>query len=550
MRASPWSRSASTSPWPGPWSWSTPPARRSTPAAAPADPAVREAAEAVAIMLSLVAPYTAEDMWARLGHEPSVALAGWPVVDPALLVEDSVTCVVQVAGKVRDRLEVPPTITRGRAAGAGAGRARRWSRRSRDATSARSSCGRRSSSTSFLRERTVESLTADEARLAALWAQGFVEPIDGASPATVGRMGHGPARGPGPRDAAAPRRRAARHHLRAGPLARAGRVRALRRDRPRGRRGRLLGVGPELRVLVARRLHPADGVVAAVRVPPAVLRATRHPLARGHPVRGARRDGSPARARAPRPPRTSAAPSAAASGGTGRSRRSPSSGCSTSARWSSPAASAGVASTTSPSGSSRRSCGPRSSTTRSACVALIADSRADAGRRHRGRHRRRAPAQDRRRPTPCGRCRPGAASRCRAGASRRGRVRRRSSGSAASAGAAPHDPAVAVRLAGLAPSAHRADLRPRAPARGLHARAQAGPRLLRDAGAPSGPAGRPRRPEAREGRPARPARHVRVDVAARPSRGTARALHEAASWVGADAGRRGAGRARRRRTPR
>ena len=76
----------------------------------PADPAVREAAEAVAIMLSLVAPYTAEDMWARLGHEPCVALAGWPHVDPALLVEDSVTCVVQVAGKVRERLEVPPTI--------------------------------------------------------------------------------------------------------------------------------------------------------------------------------------------------------------------------------------------------------------------------------------------------------------------------------------------------------------------------------------------------------------------------------------------------------
>ncbi|MDA8435858.1 MAG: leucine--tRNA ligase [Actinomycetales bacterium] len=75
-----------------------------------ADPAVREAAEAVAIMLSLVAPYTAEEMWERLGHQPTVALAGWPTVDPALLVEDTVTCVVQVAGKVRDRLEVPPTI--------------------------------------------------------------------------------------------------------------------------------------------------------------------------------------------------------------------------------------------------------------------------------------------------------------------------------------------------------------------------------------------------------------------------------------------------------
>ena len=74
------------------------------------DPAVREGAEAVAIMLSLVAPYTAEDMWARLGHQPCVARAGWPAVDPSLLVEDSVTCVVQVAGKVKDRLDVSPSI--------------------------------------------------------------------------------------------------------------------------------------------------------------------------------------------------------------------------------------------------------------------------------------------------------------------------------------------------------------------------------------------------------------------------------------------------------
>ncbi len=76
-----------------------------------ADPAVREAVEAVAILLSLVAPYTAEDMWENLGHTPTVARAGWPAVDEALLVEETVTCVVQVAGKVRDRLEVPPSIT-------------------------------------------------------------------------------------------------------------------------------------------------------------------------------------------------------------------------------------------------------------------------------------------------------------------------------------------------------------------------------------------------------------------------------------------------------
>ena len=78
--------------------------------AGPADPAVREAAEAVAIMLSLVAPYTAEEMWSRLGHAPTVALAGWPAVDESLLVQDVVTCVVQVAGKVRARLEVSPSV--------------------------------------------------------------------------------------------------------------------------------------------------------------------------------------------------------------------------------------------------------------------------------------------------------------------------------------------------------------------------------------------------------------------------------------------------------
>jgi leucyl-tRNA synthetase len=77
----------------------------------PADPAVREAAEAVAIILSLVAPYTSEDMWNRLGHEPTVFLAGWPVVDPALLVQDSVTCVVQIAGKVREKFDVSPDIS-------------------------------------------------------------------------------------------------------------------------------------------------------------------------------------------------------------------------------------------------------------------------------------------------------------------------------------------------------------------------------------------------------------------------------------------------------
>ncbi len=74
------------------------------------DPAVREAAQTLAVLLSVFAPYTAEECWEILGHQPSVALAGWPAADPALLVQSEVTCVVQVNGKVRDRLTVPPSI--------------------------------------------------------------------------------------------------------------------------------------------------------------------------------------------------------------------------------------------------------------------------------------------------------------------------------------------------------------------------------------------------------------------------------------------------------
>jgi len=76
-----------------------------------ADPAVREAVEATAIMLSLVAPFTAEEMWERLGHKPAIALAGWPAVEPALLVDDEVEAVIQINGKIVGRLQVSPSIS-------------------------------------------------------------------------------------------------------------------------------------------------------------------------------------------------------------------------------------------------------------------------------------------------------------------------------------------------------------------------------------------------------------------------------------------------------
>jgi leucyl-tRNA synthetase len=75
------------------------------------DPAVREAAEAIAIALSLVAPFTAEEMWEILGHQPSVARAGWPAIDPNLLTEDAVVAILQINGKIKDRIEVAPNVT-------------------------------------------------------------------------------------------------------------------------------------------------------------------------------------------------------------------------------------------------------------------------------------------------------------------------------------------------------------------------------------------------------------------------------------------------------
>jgi leucyl-tRNA synthetase len=89
--------------------------RKAADAQAPAAASLRDGIEALAVMLSCFAPYTAEEVWSRLGHDveagDSVHDTDWPVADPALLVEDAVTCVVQVQGKVRERLEVAPDVS-------------------------------------------------------------------------------------------------------------------------------------------------------------------------------------------------------------------------------------------------------------------------------------------------------------------------------------------------------------------------------------------------------------------------------------------------------
>jgi leucyl-tRNA synthetase len=70
--------------------------------------------EAVATMLVLMAPFTphiAEELWQQTGHPYSVHTQPWPRFDPEIAKEDEITLVVQVNGKVRDRIQVPADIS-------------------------------------------------------------------------------------------------------------------------------------------------------------------------------------------------------------------------------------------------------------------------------------------------------------------------------------------------------------------------------------------------------------------------------------------------------
>ncbi|WP_435870221.1 leucine--tRNA ligase [Cellulosimicrobium funkei] len=71
----------------------------------------REAVEPLVLMTAPVAPHIAEELWERLGHDRSLAHEPFPTADERHLVEDTVTCIVQVKGKVRGRIEVPPSIS-------------------------------------------------------------------------------------------------------------------------------------------------------------------------------------------------------------------------------------------------------------------------------------------------------------------------------------------------------------------------------------------------------------------------------------------------------
>ncbi|HVC66831.1 MAG TPA: leucine--tRNA ligase [Acidimicrobiales bacterium] len=77
---------------------------------------VDEAVDTLLLLLAPMTPHLAAEAWERR-HGDHVHLRPWPAADPALLVEDTVTMVVQVNGKVRDRIEVAPDVSEAEAEG-------------------------------------------------------------------------------------------------------------------------------------------------------------------------------------------------------------------------------------------------------------------------------------------------------------------------------------------------------------------------------------------------------------------------------------------------
>jgi leucyl-tRNA synthetase len=69
--------------------------------------APREVVEPLVLMLAPLTPHVAEELWARLGHEPSIAYVPFPTADRAQLVEETVEMAVQLNGKSRGRIVVP-----------------------------------------------------------------------------------------------------------------------------------------------------------------------------------------------------------------------------------------------------------------------------------------------------------------------------------------------------------------------------------------------------------------------------------------------------------
>ena len=74
-------------------------------------PVSKDTLEKLVLVLSPFAPHLAEELWERLGNSASASLAAWPIFDPAHVIDDVITVVIQIGGKKRATIDVAPTIS-------------------------------------------------------------------------------------------------------------------------------------------------------------------------------------------------------------------------------------------------------------------------------------------------------------------------------------------------------------------------------------------------------------------------------------------------------
>jgi leucyl-tRNA synthetase len=68
---------------------------------------IREAIETVVMLLSPFVPHFAEELWEALGNRESIIKTRWPDYDPEAVLEDEILIVIQINGRLRDRMTIP-----------------------------------------------------------------------------------------------------------------------------------------------------------------------------------------------------------------------------------------------------------------------------------------------------------------------------------------------------------------------------------------------------------------------------------------------------------
>jgi leucyl-tRNA synthetase len=71
----------------------------------------KDVLERFLILLAPFAPHITEELWHQIGHSDSIHLQSWPKWDPELVKEEIITLVIQINGKVRDKIEVESDIS-------------------------------------------------------------------------------------------------------------------------------------------------------------------------------------------------------------------------------------------------------------------------------------------------------------------------------------------------------------------------------------------------------------------------------------------------------